>query len=198
MVWNVRGTVIEGCASEGQCPLFLGRDMEELCKSFLLMQIKEGQIDNVDVGGTLAIAVADLYSGKAADLPVKGGEGGIYISGTTTEEQRRLLQPFLVNNVPGFLIVKRCLGVRFVDINLSQEGNNYHVTMPYGELKGSLMVGGDGKNPQRLENLLTSAYFSDVKVCNTHFWKYTDFGKNFEFTNRSGFMTEFNLQGRPR
>lgn len=195
MVWNVRGTVIEGCASEGQCPLFLGRDMEELCKSFLLMQIKEGQIDNVDVGGTLAIAVADLYSGKAADLPVKGGEGGIYISSTTTEEQRRLLQPFLVNNVPGFLIVKKCLGVRFVDINLSQEGNNYHVTMPYGELKGSLMVGGDGKNPQRLENLLTSAYFSDVKVCNTHFWKYTDFGKNFEFTNRSGFMTEFNLQG---
>jgi len=195
MVWNVKGTVIEGCASEGQCPLFLGRDMEEPCKSFLLMQIKEGQIDNVDVGGTLVIAVADLYSGKAADLPVKGGEGGIYISSTATEEQRKLLEPFLVNNVPGFLIVKKCLGVRFVDITLSQEGNTYHITMPYGELKGSVLVGGDGKNVQRLENLLTSMYFSDVKVCNTDFWKYTDFGKNFEFVNRSGFMTEFNLHG---
>ena len=68
--------------------------------------------------------------------------------------------------------------------------------MPYGEMKGSVMIGGDGKNPQRLENLLTSAYFSDVKVCNTHFWKYNDFGKNFEFKNRSGFMTEFNLHGK--
>jgi len=143
----------------------------------------------------LVIAVADLYSGKAADLPVKGGEGGIYISSTATEEQRKLLEPFLVNNVPGFLIVKKCLGVRFVDITLSQEGNTYHITMPYGELKGSVLVGGDGKNAQRLENLLTSMYFSDVKVCNTDFWKYTDFGKNFEFVNRSGFMTEFNLHG---
>ena len=196
MTWNVKGTVIEACASEGQCPLFIGRDMEKPCKSFLLMQIKEGQIDNVDVGGTLAIAVSDLYSGKAADLTVKGGEGGIYISSNTTDEQRKLLEPFLVNNAPGFLIVKKCLGVRFVDINLKREGNDYHVTMPYGELKGSVMVGGDGKNPQRLENLVTKDVFLDVKVCNTHFWKYNDFGKNFEFTNRSGFMTEFDLQGK--
>ena len=195
MVWKVRGTITEGCASEGQCPLLLCRDMAELCKSFLITQIKEGQIDNVDVGGTLAIAVADLYSGKAADLPVKGGEGGIYISNNTTEEQRRLLEPFLVNNVPGFIIVRKCLGVRFVDINLTKEGNDYHATMPYGELKGSVMVGGDGKSPQRLENLMTDALFSNVKVCNTHFWRYSDFGKNFEFSNRSGFMAEFSLQG---
>jgi len=196
MAWNVKGTVIEACASEGQCPLFIGRDMEKPCKSFLLMQIKEGQIDNVDVGGTLAIAVSDLYSGKAADLPVKGGEGGIYISSNTTDEQRRLLEPFLVNNIPGFLIVKKCLGVRFVDITLKRDGNDYHITMPYGELKGSVMIGGDGKNPQRLENLVTKDVFLDVKVCNTHFWKYNDFGKNWEFTNRSGFMTEFDLQGK--
>jgi hypothetical protein len=73
MVWNVKGTITEGCASEGQCPLILGRDMEKPCKSFLIAQIKEGKIDNVDIGGTLVIAVADLFSGKAADLPVKGG-----------------------------------------------------------------------------------------------------------------------------
>jgi hypothetical protein len=195
MVWNVKGTITEGCASEGQCPLILGRDMEKPCKSFLIAQIKEGKIDNVDIGGTLVIAVADLFSGKAADLPVKGGEGGIYISNNTTEEQRKLLQPFLVNNIPGFLITKKCLGVKFVDINLSQQGNDYHATMPYGELKGSVMMGGDGKTPQRLENLLTDACFSNVKVCNTHFWKYKDFHKNFKFTNRSGFMAEFNLKG---
>jgi hypothetical protein len=170
--------------------------MEKPCKSFLIVQIKEGKIDSVDMGGTLAIAVADLYSGKAADLPVKGGEGGIYISNITTEEQRRLLEPFLVNNVPGFLIVRKCLGVKFVDINLSQHGNDYHATMPFGELKGSVMVGGDGKNPQRLENLLTDSCFSDVKVCNTHFWEYKDFDKDFQFTNRSGFMAEFNLTGQ--
>ena len=195
MSWNVKGTVIEACASEGQCPLFIGRDMEKPCKSFLLMHIKEGKIDNIDVGGNMAIATSDLYSGKAADLPVKGGEGGIYISSTASAEQRRVLEPFLVNNVPGFLIVKKCLGVRFVDIKLSQEGNNYHITMPYAELKGSVMIGGDGKTAPRLENLVTDQFFKDVKVCDTHFWKFKDFGKDWSFVNRSGFMTEFDLRG---
>jgi hypothetical protein len=194
MSWNVKGTLIEGCAAEGQCPLLLGRDREEPCKSFLIVNIKEGKIDNVDVGGTVAIAVTDLYSAKAADLPAKGGEGGMYISDKTTEEQRKVLQPFLVNNVPGFIIQKKCLGVKFVDINLKQEGNDYRATMPYGELKGSVMTGGDG-SPVRLQNLMTDPVFSDVKVCNTHFWKYKDFNKNFNFKNRSGFMAEFNLQG---
>jgi len=171
-----------------------GRDREEPCRQFAVFQIKEGQIDNVDVGGILVITVADLFSAKVADVVTKGGEGGIYISETATEEQRKVLEPFFVNNVPGLVLVRKCLGVRFVNITLSQEGNTYHITMPYGELKGSLTVGGDGKNPQRLENSAVSALFSDVKVCNTQFWKYSDFGKNWGFVNRSGQMADFDWQ----
>jgi len=124
----------------------------------------------------------------------KGGEGSIYISDTATEEQRKVLEIFFVNNVPDWLLVRKCLGVRFVNIALSQEDNTYHITMPYGELKGSLTVGGDGKNPQRLENSLFSILLSDFRICNTHFWKYNDFGKNWEFVNRSGIMANFDLQ----
>jgi hypothetical protein len=195
MAWKMKGVWYEGCASEGHCSMFFGRDMEAPCKSFQVFQIKEGQINNVDVGGILVITVADLFSGKFSDLMAKGGEGGIYISETATEEQRKVLEPFFVNNVPGWFMVRKPLGVRFVDIKLSKEDNTYHITMPYGELKASLTVGGDGKNPQRLENSLFSMILPDIKICNTHFWKYHDFGKNWEFVNRSGVMADFDLHG---
>jgi hypothetical protein len=192
----MKGVWYEACASEGQCPYYFSRDRDEPCKSFQVFQIKEGQIDNVDIGGVLVITVADLYSPKFADLLAKGGEGGIYISNTATEEQKKVLEPFLANNVPGTLLVRKPLGVRFVDINLSQEDNTYHITMPYGEAKLSLTVGADGKNPVRLDNCIFSMFFPDIRICNTHFWKYNDFGKNWEFVNRSGVIADFVMQGQ--
>jgi len=56
-----------------------------------LFQYNEGKIGDVDISGVLAINVIDIYSNKAADLLPKGGEGGLYISDKTTEEQRRYL-----------------------------------------------------------------------------------------------------------
>jgi len=59
----------------------------------------------------------------------------------------------------------------------------------------SLAPGGDGKNPQRIENSLFSMLMSNVRICNTHFWKYADFGKKFDFKNRSGAMTSLDMRG---
>jgi len=194
MAWKMKGVWYEGCAAQGQCAHYFGRDREEPCKSFQVFQIKEGYIDNVDIGGVLVVIVVDLFSRKFVDLLAKGGEGGIYISDTATAEQKRVLEPFLANNVPGHL-AKQCLGVKFVKINLSQEDNTYHITMPYGELKLSLTVGLDGKNPVRLENCMFSMLFPDLKTCNTHFWKYNDFDRDWEFVNRSGVIADFDMQG---
>lgn len=195
MAWRMKGVWYESCAAQGQCAHYFGRDRDEPCKSFQVFQIKEGQIDNVDVGGIFVITPVDLFSAKFADLMMKGGEGGIYISDNATEEQRKVLEPFFANNVPGWMLLRKPLGVRFVNINLSQEDNTYHITMPYGELKLSLTVGADGKNPVGLENCLFGVFFPNLKICNTHFWKYNDFGKNWEFVNRSGVIADFDLQG---
>jgi len=34
-----------------------------------------------------------------------------------------------------------------------------------------------------------------VNICNTHFWNYNDFGKKWDFVNRSGARADFDLQG---
>jgi hypothetical protein len=198
ILWNMKGVWYEACAAEGHCSFYFGRDRETPCKSFQLFQIKEGKISDVDISGILAINVIDLYSNKAAELLAKGGEGGLYISNNATDEQKKYLEPFFSNNVPGGLLLRKILGTRYVDININQEEKTYHITMPYGEMKMSLTIGGDGKNPQRLENSLFSVFFKDIKICNTHFWKYNDFGKNWEFVNRSGTIADFDLQGKTR
>jgi hypothetical protein len=195
--WHIKGVWYEACAAEGHCSMYFGRDLEEPCKSFQLFQINEGMIDDVDVSGILAIQVIDLFSPQASDLLVKGGEGGLYINETTTEEQRKYLEPFFINNVPSMLLLRKSLGVKYVDINLNQEGNTYHISMPYGEVKLSLTVGYNG-GPQRLENSLFNAFITDIKICNTLFWKYNDFGRNWDFTNRSGAVANFDLKGKIR
>jgi len=196
--WNSKGVWYEACASEGHCSFYFGRDREESCKSFQLFQIDEGKIGEVDISGVLAINVVDLYSNKAMDVMTKGGEGGVYISDKTTEEQRKYLETYFSKNVPGSILLRKVLGIKYVDINLEQEGNTYHVTMPHGEMKLSYTPGLDGKNPQRLENSIFGVFLSDLKICNTHFWKYNDFGRNWEFTNRSGVIASFDLKGKSR
>jgi len=196
--WNSKGVWYEACASEGHCSFYFGRDREESCKSFQLFQIDEGKIGDVDISGVLAINVVDLYSNKAMDVMTKGGEGGVYISDKTTEEQRKYLETYFSKNIPGSILLRKVLGIKYVDINLEQEGNTYHVTMPHGEMKLSYTPGLDGKNPQRLENSIFGVFLSDIKICNTHFWKYNDFGRDWEFTNRSGVIASFDLKGKSR
>ncbi len=196
--WSTKGVWYEACASEGLCSFYFGRDRETPCKSFQLFQYDEGKIGDVDISGVLAINVIDFYSNKAADVLPKGGEGGLYISDKTTKEQRRYLEPLFINNISGGVLLKKILGIKYVDINLSQEGNTYHITMPYGEMKLSYAPGLDGKNPQKLQNSLFGMFLSDFKICNTHFWKYNDFGKKWEFKNRSGMIAAFDTQGKSR
>ena len=196
--WHTKGSWYEACASEGHCSFYFGRDREESCKSFQLFQIDEGKIGDVDISGVLAINVVDLYSNKAMDVMTKGGEGGVYISDKTTEEQRRYLETYFSKNIPGSILLRKVLGIKYVDINLEQEGNTYHVTMPHGEMKLSYTPGLDGKNPQRLENSIFGVFLSDIKICNTHFWKYNDFGRDWDFKNRSGVIASFDLKGKSR
>ena len=58
-------------------------------------------------------------------------------------------------------------------------------------MKLSLTTGMDGKNPQRLENSPYGMLLKEINICNTHFWTYNDFGKEWSFKNRSGTMATF-------
>jgi len=130
---------------------------------------------------------------KHSDLAKGVKEGVAYISENATEEQRKILEPFIMEHLEG-RIWKKCLGIKYVKINISEENGTYHLTMPFGEMKMSLAIGGDRKNPIGIENP-SLAFLKKARFCNTHFWKYHDYGKNLEYYNTSGAIADFALQG---
>ena len=61
---------------------------------------------------------------------IKGGEGGLYISEKATEEQKKYLEAYWGTGDNAGQLLKKILGIRYVDIKLSQEGKTYHIQMP--------------------------------------------------------------------
>jgi hypothetical protein len=192
--WTLKGTFYECCrVLDGHCGLWFNRDLPEACANLLTYQIKEGHIQNVNMKGIIITCHMDGIGPKHADLAKGVKEGAAYISENATDEQRKILEPFVMEHLEGRMW-KQCLGIKYVKINISEENDTYHLTMPFGEMKMSLAIGGDGKNPIRMENPFLP-FLSNVKFGNTHFWKYHDYGKDLEYHNTSGAVADFILQG---
>ena len=190
--WMLKGTFFECCRIEdGHCALWFGRDLPKACANLETYQIQEGQIQNIDMKGIILMFHQNGIGPKLADLMKGAREGAAYISDNATGEQRKVLEPFIKEHMNAGRW-KKNLGLKYVNIDISKENNNYHITMPFGEQNMSLAIGGDGKNPMRLENP-PMPFVANVRFCNTHFWKYHDYGKNLEFHNTSGVMADFVL-----
>jgi hypothetical protein len=192
--WILKGTFFECCrVLDGHCGLWFGRDLPNACANLETYEIKEGQIQNIDMKGIILMFHQDGIGPTVAELMKGAKEGAAYISDNATDEQRKVLESF----IKGYIDNKRwqkILGYKFVKIDLSEENGTYHITMPFGEVEMSLAIGGDRKNPMRLENP-PMPFISNAKFCNTHFWKYHDHGKNLEYHNTSGATADFTLQG---
>ena len=189
--WTLEGTFFECCrVLDGHCGLWFGRDLPNACANLETYVIKEGQIQNIDMKGIILMFHQDGIGPTAAELRNGPAEGAAYISDNATDEQRKVLETF----VKGYKRWRKNLGIKYVPIDLSEENGTYHIIMPFGEVEMSLAIGGDRKNPMRLENA-PMPFLSNVIFCNTHFWKYHDHGKNLEYHNTSGATAEFTLSG---
>ena len=187
--WMLKGTFYECCrALDGQCGLQFGREIPHPCGCLATYQIKEGQIQDVEMAGINIFFHMDDIGPRHED---GAGEGAVYISDNATDEQREILKPFVMEKMEGGMW-RNTLGIKFVKIDISKKDSIYSVTMPFGEQNLTLTVGGDGKTPIRIENG-GLPFLSDVKIC-TGFWKYNDYGKNLEYSNTSGQIAEFTLQ----
>ena len=194
--WKLRGTWIECCRQEGACPLAFGREIwgPEGCISFQTYQVEEGQIQDVDMKG-LTITYLVTGVGPIRNVTVNKREAAIYVNDNASDAQRKVLDQFLPNNMGGRGL-RKCHGLKYVKIDIKEKDGIYNVTMPFGEKEIALTVGADG-TPMRLENLgaALSTWLSNYKFCNTHFWKYNDYGMNLEYHDTAGCVADFSFQG---
>jgi hypothetical protein len=187
--WTLKGTFYECCrVLDGQCGLQFGRDLTHTCACLTTYQIREGQIQNVDMKG---INIFFLMNEIGPQLG-KCQEGAVYISDNATKEQREILQPFFMEKMEGGMW-ENTLGFKFVKIDISEKDRTYNIITPFGEQHLTLTIGGDGKNPIRMENQRLP-FLSNVRVC-IGLWKFHDYGRNLEYRNTSGQVADFALRG---
>ena len=188
--WTLEGVFYECCRVEdGHCGLWFGRDLPRACANMETYQLSGGRIQGVDMKGVVIMQHQEGIGPKGADMRGGAEAGAAYISDRANNEQRAVLEEFLKTNL-GIKPWKKILGIKVVKIDIQEEKGTYNITMPFGEQKMSLTVGGDYKNPMRLENAHNPG-FSNIRFCNTRGWKYHDYGKELEFHNTSGVMADF-------
>jgi hypothetical protein len=188
--WKLKGTFYECCrALDGQCGLQFDREMPHSCGCLTTYQIKEGYIEDVEMKGINLLVHMDEIGPKPGTVE----EGAVYISDNTTEKQRETLKKFFFDHMEGGMW-KKTLGIKFVKVNISQKDRTFSIIAPLWEQHLTLTVGGDGKNPIRMENGRLP-FLSNVMICNTKLWKYQDYGKNMEYRNTSGQVADFILHG---
>jgi hypothetical protein len=191
--WQVKGTYNEACASEGSCPFYFGRSVTGGCRYFMVFRIQEGKVNDIDLSGITLVYMGDIPHESFEELLSIGSEGGIYISDNATTEQRNILDTLAVENIGGFLM-KKVFGVKYVKIDIKDEGDTVHFKMPFGEMKQYQTKGGDGKTPVRLENQVLPM-LTNAKTCHSPFWTFEDYGRHFDYKDRCGVWADFVFAG---
>lgn len=191
--WHVKGTYNEGCAAEGACPYYFGRGVDNGCRYFMTFRFQDAEVNGVDLSGITVVYAGDIRYTSFEDFVKYGSEGGIYISDNATPEQREILNDLVKENIGGVLM-KTIRTVEYVPIDVETDGSTIHIKMPAGELKQTLVIGGDGCSNIFLNNT-TLPFLSNVKAAHSHFWRFHDIGRHFFYRDRCGTWADFAFAG---
>jgi hypothetical protein len=188
--WEIKGLYHETCASEGHCPYYFGRDKEGGCRYFMVFRIIDGGFGSVDLAGITAVYMGDLPYPTYAEVVQKGSHGAVYISDDASAEQRAILDKLAVEALGGALM-KTFWGVHYTKIDVEEREGTLHVRMPTGEMSMELTRSADG-TPVRLENC-TLPFLSNVKAAHSSFWKWSDYGRHYEYRDRCATWADFSM-----
>jgi hypothetical protein len=93
MSWHLSGTYYAPCSCKVGCPCALGELEADQgwCSGAILLDIRSGNVDGVDVSGTKAFLLADWPSGFLSG----NGTGRLYFDPGVAREQRSALEAVL-------------------------------------------------------------------------------------------------------
>lgn len=157
MAWNVSGSYFETCSCNVVCPctasLTLGATLDR-CRVTLVFNVKQGEVDGVDVGGFTVAAIADT--------PKVMTDGnwriGVYIDAKASDEQAEKLGGVFSGALGGPMaglapLIGENLGVERVPIEVREEGLTHSIRIGDAidfEVENIVPFGVDTGQPVRL------------------------------------------------
>ena len=170
MSWNVSGQLVETCSCNMLCPCWFGQaDLmlmdQGYCATSLLLRIREGAHEGVDLSGQNAIASLHFPGPTLFD---GNGTGRVYIDEGASDEQAGALETILQGasgggmEVPASLI-SSWLSTKRVAISVTETDGDLTASVAgVGEMK-SRQLANDLGNKMTMQNAAFSVAFGHEK-----------------------------------
>lgn len=166
MAWNLSGELIETCSCNMLCPCWFGQaDLmlmdQGWCGTTLLLRVREGTHDGVDLSGQKAAVTLHFPGPTLFDA---NGTGRVYIDDAASETQQGALETILQGASGGGMevpasLVSSWLPTRKVPIAVTESDGTVTASIPgVGELRSRRLVNDLG-NKMMLQNSAFSMAF---------------------------------------
>jgi hypothetical protein len=131
MSWSLKGSYVETCSCELMCPCNLSFDhgaTYDFCRVSLAFNIREGEIEGIDIAGRKVVAIADT--------PKVMTDGnwrlGVFVDDQATDEQMEKLVQVFGGQLGGPMaalapLVGEMLGVERAQIEIDDDGLRHRV-----------------------------------------------------------------------
>ena len=195
--WNLKGSYFETCNCETSCPcIWLQPPSEGDCKLLVGWHIDSGHSDGQSLDG-LNVALACYSAGNMKD---GGWQAALYIDERATDTQFEAITQIFAGKQGGHLailmsLVGEVLGIKKVRIDYKEEGNKRQLVIPdvaQADIESIEGVrGGDATIDNPPLCVVTS---HPAVVARSTRYRYRDYDKNWEFSDRNGFYSPFAYQ----
>ena len=186
MAWSLKGSYVETCSCELMCPCNLSFDhgaTYDFCRATLVFNVREGEVDGTDIGGTrLAVII---------DTPKVMTDGnwrlGVFVDeGASDEQADKLVQVFsgqLGGPMAGLApLVGEMLGVRRVPIEMVDDGGRHSVRIGDAidfEVEDIVPYGVENGQPVRFQGMFHPVA-SDLTMAEAKRTRINAFGISYE------------------
>lgn len=131
MSWNLRGSYVETCSCELMCPCNTSFDhgaTYDFCRVTLAFDVREGQVEGVDIGGRKVVMIAD-----APKVMTEGNwRVGVFVDDQASDEQLEKLVGVFSGALGGPMaglapLIGEMLGVERAAIEVADDGLRHSV-----------------------------------------------------------------------
>jgi hypothetical protein len=132
MPYSIQGTYYAPCSCKVACPCSFGEEDGDQgwCSGVIMVDVRGGEADGVDLSGTKAAAVVDWPRGFLAG----DGKGRIYVDQSASDEQRGALERIVSGQAGGSLeaiaaLVPSWLPAQAADISIQSDNGKTSFTI---------------------------------------------------------------------
>ncbi|MGR8953161.1 MAG: DUF1326 domain-containing protein [Gammaproteobacteria bacterium] len=192
--WSLQGTYFETCNCETACPcIWLQPPSEGDCKLLAAWHIERGHLNGQELDG-LNVALACYAPG----LMINGGwQAALYVDKRADQSQFEALVQIFSGKKGGhpavlMSFVDEVLGLNQVEIDFAVQGNSRKLVIPgiaeaeIADIQGISGAAATIDNPPLC--VVTS---HPAVVARSKNYVYRDHGRQWEFSERNGFYSEF-------